>query len=222
MSSYSRPKFSSRRILPTISESPTTSTGGNAVNAPGVSRAKTANVIPKLKSTRQPTLNQGLKVGLVKARTSKTSQKHVTLPTEAQEAPLPSSLESPERQRVQDEDSDNDGVWHPKSYHARGGLSDEELNISLREARKRSRMGGEREGKEWNWEDSIWKRTLGEQLSVEQRDEMGYQRLTAYYCCEMLDFAVLSAFLKREHAVSPRYVHLLIVIMGFGNKLTFT
>jgi hypothetical protein len=80
-------------------------------------------------------------VGGQKNRTSKTSQKHVDLPTAAQDAPLP---------------------------------------------------------------DDDVQRSLGERLSSEQRDEAGYQRLTAYHVCDEFNTGLLSTFLKREHAVSLR------------------
>jgi uncharacterized Rmd1/YagE family protein len=66
-----------------------------------------------------------------------------------------------------------------------------------------------RKSKQRGNEDGAWERTIGEQLTPEQREENGYQRLTAYYCCEEFKMSLLSGFLKREHAVSPRSAHCL-------------
>lgn len=90
-----------------------------------------------------PTSPKATPVGGQKSRTSKTSQKHVDLPTAAQDAPL----------------------------------LDEDVQ-----------------------------RSLGERLSSEQRDEAGYQRLTAYHVCDEFNTGLLSTFLKREHAVTLRLV----------------
>jgi len=91
--------------------------------------------------SESPTPPKATPVGGQKIRTSKTSQKHVDLPTAAQDAPLP---------------------------------------------------------------DDDVQRSLGERLSSEQRDEAGYQRLTAYRVCDEFNTGLLSTFLKREHAVTLR------------------
>ena len=98
-----------------------------------------------------PTSPKATPAGGQKNRTSKTSQKHVDLPTAAQDAPLP--------------------------------------------------------------DDDI-ERSLGEQLSSEQRDEAGYQRLSAYHVCEEFNTGLLSMFLKREHAVSLRLAHMPLGLVG--------
>jgi len=90
-----------------------------------------------------PTSPKATPVGGQKNRTSKTSQKHVDLPTAAQDAALP---------------------------------------------------------------DDDVQRSFGERLSSEQRDEAGYQRLTAYRVCDEFNTGLLSTFLKREHAVTLRLV----------------
>ena len=95
--------------------------------------------LPTISET--PTSPKATPVGGQKNRTSKTSQKHVDLPTAAQDAPLP---------------------------------------------------------------DDDVERNLGERLSSEQRDEAGYQRLTAYHVCDEFNTGLLSTFLKREHAVTLR------------------
>jgi hypothetical protein len=202
MSSHFRSGIGSRRPLPTISESPTSTSAQNPTNnAAGSSshvRSTSAGSIPKLTPTRQSSHTPTLKPPLVKPRTSKTSQKHVDLPTAVQEAPLVVVLEPTERDAEADDSLRDDAeVVSP------GHLLDTEEEDS-RGTRKKSRTRGGRG--EVDFEDTMWKRTIGEQLSPEQRDEMGYQRLTAYYCCEEFNMGLLSGFLKREHAVSPRSV----------------
>lgn len=202
MSSFSRSGFPSRRPLPTISESPTSSsalnpsTPSSSTSTTNSFRSKSTGSIPKLAQTRSSSLGPPLKAA---ARTSKTSQKHVNLPTEAQEQPLPSILETPDIniELVADE------IIEDAAVRVRDENADPEEEDS-RATRKKSRMRGGRE--EVDIEDGIWKRTIGEQMPPDQRDEAGYQRLTAYYCCEEFNMGLLSGFLKREHAVSPRSV----------------
>ena len=105
--------------------------------------------LPTISET--PTSPKATPVGGQKNRTSKTSQKHVDLPTAAQDAPLP-----------------NDDV----------------------------------------------ERSLGERLSSEQRDEAGYQRLTAYHVCDEFNTGLLSTFLKREHAATLRLADLPLASVG--------
>jgi hypothetical protein len=95
--------------------------------------------LPTISET--PTSPKATPVGGQTNRTSKKSQKHVDLPTAAQDAALP---------------------------------------------------------------DDDVQRSLGERLSSEQRDEAGYQRLTAYRVCDEFNTGLLSTFLKREHAVTLR------------------
>ncbi|EJD40214.1 DUF155-domain-containing protein [Auricularia subglabra TFB-10046 SS5] len=82
----------------------------------------------------------------VQARTTKTAQKHVVLPSEAQTKPLPA--------RADDEES---------FAHSRA-----------------------------------------ERMTKEQREQEGFRRLTAYCVADGFKMKLLAAFLKREHAVSPR------------------
>jgi len=87
------------------------------------------------------------------------------------------------------------------------GLSSEESPEEPSDSRtRRRRKIGERENIGVRIDDAAWTRTIGEQLTPEQRDEDGYQRLTAYYCCEEFETGLLTTFLKREHAVLPRLV----------------
>ncbi|KAG8760594.1 hypothetical protein FRC14_002596 [Serendipita sp. 396] len=179
MNSRHRSGFLGKRPLPTISETPNST---SSTSQPGT--------VPKL-STRQPAQSSAAaslkQTAPIKPRTSKTSQKHVALPTDAQDAPLPTLLEPGRSEEQEHDDSDEQGD------------SDETTS------RPRYRRGREnREGGSKIQESSVWKRTVGEQLTAEQRNEMGYQRLTAYYCCEQIHMGLLSSFLKREHAVSPR------------------
>lgn len=203
MSLHFRSGSGSRRPLPTISESPTSTSAQNSTNnvagsssqgSSSIRSKSTTGSVPKLTPIRQSS-NTALKPPLVKPRTSKTSQKHVDLPTAVQEAPLLVVLEPAE----QDADADDDLTDDPEVVSPERLLDTKEGDS--RGTRKRSRMRGE-----VDFEDPLWKRTIGEQLSPEQRDEMGYQRLTAYYCCEEFNMGLLSGFLKREHAVSPRSV----------------
>lgn len=124
------------RPLPTISESP---------QSP-VPSTSTSTIKKDLGKSKQ-------------IRSSKTTQKHVTLPTAAQDAPLPSRNEV-----------DDTAAWYDE------------------------------------FEPEQEERTMGEQMTSEQRDEAGYLRLTAYYACEEFKWGLLSSFLKREHAVTPRWL----------------
>ncbi|KAG8797849.1 hypothetical protein FRC17_007633, partial [Serendipita sp. 399] len=179
MNSRYRSGFLRRKPLPTISEAPNST-----------SPSAQPNTVPKL-SSRQPAQSStaaSLKPPApIKPRTSKTSQKHVALPTDAQDAPLPTILEPGGSEEQEPDDSDEQ--------------ADSDEGPSRRRRNRRHENQGDGSRIE---ESSIWRRTIGEQLTPEQRQEMGYQRLTAYYCCEQFHMGLLSSFLKREHAVSPR------------------
>ena len=134
-------------------------------------------------------------------RTSKTSQKHVQLPTAAQDAPLPSVLEPSDRVHAR---SDGEEGENQPGVRIGAGEDDEWSGDSeRRRARQWAARGAHSNGVV---DDDVWKRTMGETITPEQRDQMGYQRLTAYYCADELRMSLLSTFLKREHAVSPRLV----------------
>lgn len=205
MNSRHRSGFLSRKPLPTISESPTgqqqpstsPSNPQSAGTSHGSNHSKPSSTFSKLSRpviTTSTSFGPGLKPATIKPRTSKTSQKHVSLPTAAQDAPLPSTLEALDlRIDVSTEEGED--------------LSSEGHYEEHDEPRPRpSRKSKGRDGSASALSDAFWKRTVGEQLTPEQRDEMGYQRLTAYYCCEEFKMSLLSGFLKREHAVSPRLV----------------
>lgn len=209
MNSRQRSIFSTRRPLPTISESPTA--GGQPSTSPTNSSqygsttslssalAKSSATFQKL--TRPPlsssaTFAPGLKPATIKPRTSKTSQKHVALPTAAQDAPLPSMLDALD---LSVEIPVSDASEEVEDLSSEGPF-EEHGEPQTRRGKQRRDRTGERSG----IDNAFRTRTVGEQLTPEQRDDMGYQRLTAYYCCEEFKMSLLSGFLKREHAVSPR------------------
>jgi hypothetical protein len=220
-----RNRFSSRRPLPTISESPSTSSPSPSTIHPSTSpttsaastphpsyvRSRSLPLVPKrltgMGSTSGTSNNAAAAAGvlggpkqpLVKQRTSKTSQKHVNLPTSVQDAPLPSLIDS----LVVDDVTDDAGGDMAANESQNGGrISGEEI---LNERGRRWRQSPIDQSDQLQTDIGASQRTIGEQLTPEQRDEMGYQRLTAYYCCEEFKLGLLSTFLKREHAVSPRY-----------------
>lgn len=215
MSFRQRPGFSSRKPLPTISETPSGASsslgGAQASTSPRSSsllssslssRSKSSKSAPNTsKSLRQTSLGIAglgpLNTPLVKPRSSKTSQKHVTLPTDAQDAPLPPVLETPD---INIEAAETDSTQEAE----RDNDEEDSVETSPSNTRKARRMRSKRDETFTKEVDAIWKRTLGEQLSPDQRDQMGYQRLTAYYCCEEFKMGLLSGFLKKEHNVSPR------------------
>jgi hypothetical protein len=210
MNSRQRSGFSFRRPLPTISESPTSGQPSNSPTNPqnpSGSGSSYSTTFGKASSTFQklsrpsgingvPSL-PSLKPANVKPRTSKTSQKHVALPTTAQDAPLPSILEALDLSVPSPTEGPTEDGEEFSSEEAHDGFAEERARRS-RKARQRENEGG-------RTDDAVWKRTIGEQLTPEQRDDNGYQRLTAYYCCEEFKMSLLSGFLKREHAVSPRF-----------------
>ena len=210
MNSRHRSVFPSRRPLPTISEAPTgqpstsPSTSQNVGTGSSSYSSKPSSTFQKLSRppiTSSATYAPGLKPATIKPRTSKTSQKHVALPTAAQDAPLPSILDALDL-RV---DVNVGELLEDSEDLSSEGQYDEQGDARVRRGRKTRERANGASGAN----DAFWKRTVGEQLTPEQRDENGYQRLTAYYCCEEFKMSLLSGFLKREHAVSPRYVSLI-------------
>ncbi|CCA75160.1 related to RMD8-Cytosolic protein required for sporulation [Serendipita indica DSM 11827] len=223
--------FSSRRPLPTINEAPSTSqpstspntnphtsnssvssslernsSGGTYGSAPFARTKSSPNTQSRPNASGRTASSPLLSTPMVKPRprTSKTSQKHVQLPTAAQDAPLPAILESPDRLRIRsdgEDDANEFGTPIGEGEEEWGGERDGEERRGRHFGVKGSHPSGQGMGVV---EDDIWKRTLGETLTPEQRDQMGYQRLTAYYCADELRMSLLSTFLKREHAVSPR------------------